>query len=255
MEIRIDATAIQSGAAAAACGAAAIRAAIAERGTANIIVATGASQFDVLAALVASTVDWSAVTGFHLDEYLGLSTTHPASFRGYLQDRLVGKVPLREFFFVNGEATNPTEECQRLGALIENHPIDVAFVGIGENGHLAFNDPPADFETRESYIVVQLDEACRQQQAGEGWFSSMDDVPQRAISMSIQQILKARSIVCTVPDQRKAGAVKSTVEGPVTPDVPASILQQHPRVTLFLDEASASQMGSSRGSEGEDRRG
>ncbi|MHC4800443.1 MAG: glucosamine-6-phosphate deaminase, partial [Planctomycetota bacterium] len=186
-------------------------------------------------------IDWSNVTGFHLDEYIGLPFSHPASFRKYLKQRFVDHAPLCEFHFINGE-DDPQAECRRVGELISQHPIDVAFVGIGENGHLAFNDPPADFQTEEPYIVVTLDDACRQQQFGEGWFPSLEDVPQTAISMSIKQIMKSKSIVCSVPDRRKAKAVAVALQGPVTPDVPASILQQHPNVTIYLDREAASLM-------------
>ncbi len=221
-------------------GASLIRCAIEEKGEANIILATGASQFEMLAHLVKADVDWTKVTAFHLDEYIGLPETHPASFRRYLKERFASRVPLRQFHFVNGDAPDPHAECRRLGDLISRHPIDVAFVGIGENGHLAFNDPPADFETEEPYLVVELDEACRKQQLGEGWFSSLDEVPTRAISMSIRQILKSRTIICSVPDLRKAQAVQKAVEGPVTPQVPSSILQRHPQTFLYLDPESAS---------------
>jgi glucosamine-6-phosphate deaminase len=219
--------------------AARLRQTIAERGAANLLVATGASQFEVLAALVAADgIDWSKVTGFHLDEYLGFSATHPASFRGYLKERLVDRVPLAAFHYIDGEA-DPAGECRRVGELIRRHPIDVACVGIGENGHLAFNDPPADFQTEEPYIVVNLDEACRQQQFGEGWFPTFDAVPSRAISMSIRQIMKSRKIICSVPDRRKAVAVRAALEGPVTPQVPASILQTHLDATIYLDPPAA----------------
>jgi len=222
-------------------GAALIRAAIRERGAANIIVATGASQFEMLAALVEQPdVAWDKVTAFHLDEYVGLPITHPASFRLYLWQRFVSRLPLplAAFHYLCGD-TEPVAECRRVGALIRVCTIDVAFVGIGENGHLAFNDPPADLRTEEPYLVVNLDEACRRQQLGEGWFPSLADVPTRAISMSCRQILKARAIVCTVPDERKAKAVQAAVEGPVTPQVPASILQQHAQCALYLDPPAA----------------
>lgn len=225
---------------AAAIGAAAIRSAIASRGAAHIIVATGASQFATLAALVECDLDWSKVTGFHLDEYLNLPIEHPASFRKYLKERFVDRVPLKTFHYVNGEAPDAQAECDRLGALIGQHPIDVAFIGIGENAHLAFNDPPADFQTDRAYLVVELDEACRRQQFGEGWFPTLEDVPRKAISMSIRQILKSKQIVCSVPDARKAEAVRGAVEGPVTPTCPASILQQHAQTTLLVDPPAAS---------------
>ena len=222
-------------------GAARIRAAISERGAANIVVATGASQFTVLAALVKSpSIDWQKVTGFHLDEYLGLPRSHPASFRRYLQERFVEHVPIGKFHYVDGEAADAAAECRRLGDLIAGRTIDVAFIGIGENGHLAFNDPPADFQTETPFLIVDLDEACRRQQFGEGWFPRMDAVPRRAISMSVRQILKSRCIVCSVPDERKATAVRNAIEGPVTPNCPASVLQQHGDTTVFLDPPAAS---------------
>ena len=230
---------------AAAEGAAAIENAIANQGHANIIVATGASQIPTLEALIQSTsIDWSKVTGFHLDEYLGLPQTHGASFRRYLKERFVDKVSLANFHYVDGEAADPNQECERLGAIIVKHPIDVAFVGIGENGHLAFNDPPADFETSEAYLVVNLDETCRAQQLGEGWFDTLDDVPKTAISMSIKQIMKSKRIVCSVPDERKSAAVASSLHGPISPTIPASILQKHPQFTIYLDPPSASRLPS-----------
>ncbi|MEZ5043436.1 MAG: glucosamine-6-phosphate deaminase [Saprospiraceae bacterium] len=222
-------------------GAKWIQKAIEEKGMANIILATGASQFEMLNELLQTAIDWSKVTVFHLDEYIGLPASHPASFRKYLKERFVDKVSLKAFVPVDGER-DPTEECARLGQLISQSPIDVAFIGIGENAHLAFNDPPADFETTQAYIPVQLDEACRQQQLGEGWFSSLAEVPQHAISMSIQQILASTTIICSVPDARKAVAVKNAVKGDITPDIPASILQQHPATWLFLDPDSASML-------------
>jgi glucosamine-6-phosphate deaminase len=242
MDIKIMPDKAQMGKAAAAAGAEHIRRAIAERGDANIIVATGASQFEMLGELVQQpNINWNRVTGFHLDEYVGLPIDHPASFRGYLWQRFVSKlpVPLRAFHFLDGEGDSRAE-CCRVAETIRRHPIDVAFVGIGENGHLAFNDPPADFETEEPYLVVQLDDACRRQQLGEGWFPTFDDVPKQAISMSVRQIMKSGAIICTVPDERKAEAVRNSVEGQVTPQVPASILQRHERCTLYLDKPAAS---------------
>ena len=223
---------------AAALGASLIRDAIAERGNANVILATGSSQFEMLAALVEETVDWSLVTCFHLDEYIGLPETHPASFRRYLKERFTNKVTPGAFHFVDGEA-DPSSECLRLSRLIAQYPVDVAFVGIGENAHLAFNDPPADFDTEQAFLNVALDEACRRQQLGEGWFKQPEEVPERAISMSIKQIMKAKNIICCVPDSRKATAVQAVIEGSVTPEVPASILQQHERTTIFLDPQSS----------------
>jgi glucosamine-6-phosphate deaminase len=239
MKILISDSKTELGEKAAVTGARLINEAIHEKGAANIIVATGASQFEMLNELIKQDIDWTKVTGFHLDEYIGISENHPASFRKYLKERFVEKVSLREFNYVNGEV-NPSEECKRLGKLISNCIIDVAFVGIGENGHLAFNDPPADFETEEPYLVVNLDEKCRMQQLGEGWFPTLKDVPEQAISMSVKQIMKSKSIICSVPDLRKAEAVKASLESEVTPDVPASILQQHEAVWMYLDKDSAS---------------
>src|SRR5947208_9347332 len=201
----------QLGRRAAEHGANLISKAIESRGAANIIVATGASQFEMLSHLVQMPdIRWDKVTAFHLDEYFGLPITHPASFRKYLWERFVSKLPLplAAFHYVNAEK-NPQKECDRLGKLIARHPIDVAFIGIGENGHVAFNDPPADFKTTKPYLVVSLDTACRQQQLGEGWFPSLAAVPKRAISMSPRQIMKSAAIVCSVPDHRKAEAVKN----------------------------------------------
>src|SRR5215471_2449320 len=184
------------------------------KGSANIILATGTSQFEILNQLVkAKGIDWSKVVMFHLDEYIGLPITHPASFRKYLQERFLSKLPaLKAAYLINGE-TDAEKECQRLGDLIDSHPIDIAFVGIGENGHLAFNDPPADFAIETPYIIVALDEACRKQQMGEGWFKSLQDVPAKAISMSIRQIMKSKNIICSVPDKRKALAVRNCLTG------------------------------------------
>ena len=213
--------------------------AIAARGEARIIAATGASQFDFLEALTASPdVDWQAVEMFHLDEYVGLPIDHPASFRRYLLERLIDKTSIPRFHFLDAERDAAGAAAQ-VGRELARAPIDVAFVGIGENGHLAFNDPPADFETDEPYIVVTLDAACRRQQAGEGWFASVDDVPPQAVSMSVRQILKSKEIVCVVPDARKADAVKATIEGQISPAVPASILRTHPNATLYLDRDAA----------------
>ncbi len=226
---------------AAAAAARAIQQAIQDRGSANLIVATGASQFDTLAALVdQKEIPWNCVTGFHLDEYIGIDADHPASFRNYLRERFVSKVPLKAFHSIVAESDDIQAECTRLSTLIAEHPIDVALVGIGENGHLAFNDPPADFETEQPYLIVDLDEACRGQQVGEGWFATLEDVPRQAVSMSIRQIMKAATIVCSVPDQRKAQAVHDAVQGPLSVDVPASILQSHPSATIYLDPSAAS---------------
>jgi glucosamine-6-phosphate deaminase len=235
---------VDSAAAAALLGAQRIQEAIIQHGKANIVVATGASQFEMLEALTAlEGIDWSRVTGFHLDEYVGMSETSDASFRRYLKDRFVSKLPeLGAFHFVNGDAPDIDAELCRLNALLDQHPIDVTFAGIGENGHLAFNDPPADFETTVAYRIVDLDEKCRLQQFGEGWFSSVDAVPRQAISMTVQRIMASGTVIVTVPDVRKAKAVRDVLEGPVINVVPASILQDHLSCHIFLDSGSASSL-------------
>lgn len=241
MEVIITETKQELGQKAAAVGAETIRRAIGKDGQAGIILATGASQFEVLDALAsAEGIEWGRVTGFHLDEYAGLPMSHPASFRRYLKERFLDKLPepLRTFHFINGEG-DCAAECRRLNGIIAGQTIALAFVGIGENGHLAFNDPPADFETETPYLVVDLDDACRRQQLGEGWFPTLESVPKQAISMSIRQIVKSKRILCSAPDTRKAEPVQATLEGPVTPMVPASILQRHPDTRMYLDSASA----------------
>jgi glucosamine-6-phosphate deaminase len=228
------------GSAAAEHAASAMKRAIHERKRARILAATGASQFEFLGALTARTdVDWSRVEMFHLDEYVGIPSTHPASFQRYLRERLIEPTGIKHFHMLDGDK-DPREVCRQVGREIQSAPIDCAFVGIGENGHLAFNDPPADFDTTEPYLIVKLDDACRRQQVGEGWFRTFDDVPSKAISMSIKQILASREIVCVVPDLRKAEAVRHCLAGPVSPMAPASILQTHPNTTVYLDTASAS---------------
>jgi glucosamine-6-phosphate deaminase len=225
--------------AAAAEAASRIGAAIATFGRARIVAATGTSQLAFLKALMATPgLDWSKVELFHLDEYIGLPIDHPASFRNYLLERFIRPAGITRIHLIDGEQ-NPIEVCRELGRELAVAPIDVAFVGIGENGHLAFNDPPADFETEEAYLVVQLDEACRRQQVGEGWFASIADVPERAITMSIRQILKAEAIVAVVPEARKAEAVRMCLEDPISPMAPASILRTHDSASLFLDTGSA----------------
>ena len=239
MQINIFTTKAELGQAAARDAAVIINRAIAERNSAYVIAATGTSQFEFLDALMLEPIDWRKVTFFHLDEYADLPESHAASFRRYLRERIVSRVHPRAFHFIDGEADDVYDECRRLGQLITQQAVDVAFVGIGENGHLAFNDPPADFDTDEPYIVVNLDDACRQQQVGEGWFTSIDEVPAQAISMSIKQILRSLEILCIVPDRRKADAVKASVELNVNPMHPASILQTHERVRLYLDRDSS----------------
>lgn len=241
MNISIEQNAAALGVAAGKKAAALLRGTLSVKGSANVILATGASQFETLKELISQPgIDWGKVTMFHLDEYIGLPETHGASFRKYLKERFLDKVaPLKEAVLVNGNA-DPEQECERLAKLIQQYPIDIALVGIGENGHLAFNDPPADFTTTKPYLVVNLDEPCRRQQMNEGWFEQLEDVPKQAISMSIKQIMLSKHIICSVPDKRKAAAVRDSLEKPVSNLFPASILQQHPDCTFFLDETSAS---------------
>ena len=216
-----------------------LRRIISTNGRARIVAATGAAQFDFLDALTSAPgIQWDAVEMFHLDEYVGVSPAHPASFQKFLLDRLINKAGITKHHLLNpGE--NPHEVAEKVGRELNSAPIDLSIVGIGENGHLAFNDPPADFETEKPYLIVDLDEACRRQQVGEGWFKSLDEVPRQAISMSVRQILRAKEIVAIVPDSRKAQAVKSCFEGPISPSAPASILRTHPNATIYLDKNSS----------------
>ncbi|MBM3442265.1 MAG: glucosamine-6-phosphate deaminase [Bacteroidetes bacterium] len=241
MHIHIFDSALALGQAAGRQAANSLRKVLQQQGLAHLVLATGTSQFHTLEQLIAEQeIDWSRVILFHLDEYIGLPDTHGASFRRYLQERFIQKVPrLAATHLIDGE-NDPTAECQRLAGLIRQVTIDVALVGIGENGHLAFNDPPADFKTPDPFLVVDLDLDCRKQQLGEGWFPSLEDVPRQAISMSIRQIMRANQILCSVPDLRKAPAVRDCLTGSIDPRHPASILQSHPHCEIFLDPASAS---------------
>jgi glucosamine-6-phosphate deaminase len=228
------------GQAAAEQAATAIRGALADHGAARIVAATAASQLEFLLALTSMpNIDWKGVEAFHLDEYVGLPMTHPGSFRKMLMEQLVGKTGISNYHLLDGDA-DPVAVTQRVGKALASAPIDIAFLGIGENGHIAFNDPPADFEADDPYIIVNLNEACRWQQVGEAWFADISQVPERAISMSVRQILKAKEILAVVPDSRKAQAVKACFEGEITPMAPASILRTHPNTTVYLDRNSAS---------------
>ncbi len=241
MLLRVFKNKLSLGQAAAQQAANAIRGAIAERGRARIIAATAASQLEFLDALTkAPGIDWTRVEAFHLDEYIGLPITHPGSFRKMMMEQLVNKTGITTYHLLEGDAQNPSEAIREVGKQLASLPIDIAFLGIGENGHIAFNDPPADFTTEDPYIIVNLDEACRRQQVGEAWFADISQVPTRALSMSARQILKAREILAVVPDQRKAQAVKTCFEGDISPLAPASILRRHPDATVYLDTNSAS---------------
>ena len=216
------------------------------RGEANVIFATGASQYEFMTAIRGLPgIDWIKVAAFHLDEYIDLPEDHPAGFRRYLRERLFDHLPFGEVHLLDGNAADPQQECARYQSLLAERVIDVACIGIGENGHLAFNDPPADFETEALVHVVTLDEACRRQQVGEGHFAGLDDVPPQALSLSIPAILRAKTISCVAPDARKADAVRCTLEGPLTPNCPASALRKHSDCTLYLDPASASALSNS----------
>ena len=232
------------GRAAAEQAATAIKSAIADHGHARIIAATAASQLEFLGALTKMPgIDWKKVEAFHLDEYIGLPITHPGSFRKMLMEQLVSKTGIPKYHLLPGDAPDPATAIREISRELASAPIDIAFLGIGENGHIAFNDPPADFNTEEPYIIVKLDEPCRQQQVGEAWFSDISQVPTHAISMSALQILKAKEILAVVPDRRKAQAIKACFEGEISPMAPASIVRKHPNATIYLDEGSASLLG------------
>ncbi len=243
MHIHIHDTEATLGAAAAVEGIGCIRAAIERQGNARVVIATGTSQFAMLDTLVTADIDWARIELFHLDEYVGISPSHPASFRRYLRERVLDRLPRTGgFHAINGDSADLDVEINTLNQAISARPVDLCFAGIGENGHLAFNDPPADFVTEMPYIIVPLDEACRRQQVGEGWFDGIDAVPVRAVSMSIAQIMKSGQLILSVPGARKADAVRGSVEGPVSPLCPASIVQRHPAASLHLDTASAARL-------------
>ncbi len=227
------------GQAAADHAARSLRRTLGTQGIARVVAATGASQFEFLDALTgAPGIDWSRVEVFHLDEYVGLPSTHPASFRKYLFERLIHKVGITRYYMLDGDG-DPKGSVTKIGTELQSKPVDILFAGIGENGHLAFNDPPADFQIADPYLIVDLDEACRQQQVNEGWFPELTDVPKKAISMSVRQIMRSKEIIVVVPDTRKAPAVKASLEGQISPMMPASILRNHPNTTVYLDTDSA----------------
>ena len=242
MEIKIFETPVELGQMAAAQSAEIINKAIANKGKARIALSTGASQFETINALTKMEIDWSKVEMFHLDEYIGLPESHPASFRKYLKERFLSKVNIKQAYLVDGE-DDPQKVIAYLTTEIQKEPIDLGVIGIGENAHIAFNDPPADFDVREAYICVTLDEACKQQQVREGWFVTIDDVPKQAISMTVYQIMQCRKIVTCVPYAVKAKAIKDTIENQLTNMVPATMLKGHPDWTLYLDKDSASLLG------------
>jgi len=242
LQVQVFSTKREASREAAEVAADILRRAIAGRGSARMVVSTGNSQFDFIEALVADPdLDWNAVEAFHLDEYAGMPRTHPASFRLWLKTRLADRVPLRAMHYLNGDSPDLEAECRRYGALLAEAPIDAGFIGIGENGHIAFNDPAvADFADPFAIKIVQLDDACRRQQVGEGHFASIADVPERALSLTCPTIMGMSNLICCVPELRKARAVRDTIEGPITTSCPASILRTHGRAWLFLDAESSS---------------
>lgn len=241
MIISISKDAAELGKRAGSLAAEKIRNAINAKGEARIVLATGTSQLETLSYLLSQDIDWSKVEMFHLDEYIGLPVTHKASFRKYLNDRVISKIRCKAFYAIETEKNIP-ETINFLTARIREKPVDVGFIGIGVNGHIAFNDPPADFEIKEAYIVVNLDERCRKQQVDEGWFESLTQVPQQAISMTVWQIMQCRTIISAVPHKEKAEAVYNTLNRKLTPEVPATILKQHDDFNLFLDYYSVSKL-------------
>jgi glucosamine-6-phosphate deaminase len=238
--IRIFPTKQQMASAAAGHAAESLRLLLGKQAAVRLLAATGASQIEFLERFTANPdLDWTRVELFHLDEYVGLGIDHPASFARYIKERIIDRTGITSYHLLDGRR-DPEEMLAEINREITKAPIDLAFVGIGENGHLAFNDPPADFETDKPYLLVELDRACREQQVGEGWFRSVDEVPKQALSISIPQLLKSREILCVVPDRRKAAAVRACLEGPLSASAPASALRAHPNTTIFLDADSAS---------------
>lgn len=216
--------------------------AISQKGEAVIVFASAGSQIEFIDFLITRSLDWEHLHVFHLDEYIGISEQHPASFRRFLYDRILDKVSIGKFYPIEGEKSDSESECTRIDKIFSEKQVDIACIGIGENGHIAFNEPPANFNDEVNFKIIELDNISRMQQVKEGWFKSLDDVPKRAITMTIPAILSSKSIVCSVPDERKAQAVKNTLEGLISPDVPASILRNHPIATLLLDTSSASSL-------------
>ncbi len=243
IKVKIFASKEEVGKAAAIAVAEKLDAAISEKGLANLILATGASQFQFLENLQKQAIDWKKITVFHLDEYKGMPVTHPASFRKYLRERILDKVQPKQVHYLNGDAPDAEAEVLRYENLLKEHPVDIACIGIGENGHIAFNDPPvANFNDPKLVKVVELDEACRKQQLGEGWFPTFDDVPTHALTLTIPAIMGCKHISCVVPDGRKAEAVYNTLNVEISTACPATILRTHPDTVLYLDSESASKL-------------
>ena len=220
-----------------------LKQAIKERGCANLILGTGASQYPLLDVLLKKEVDWTKISLFHLDEYIGLSDQHPASFRKFLKERIVDKINPKSVYYLNGDADDIDAEIRRYEKLLKDNPVDVACIGIGENGHIAFNDPAvADFNDPEYLKVVEMDEACRMQQVGEGWFPTIKHVPEKAVTLTITAIMDSKTLCCTVPDERKSEAVYHTLSGEISTSCPASIMRQHDDAVLFLDSFAATKI-------------
>ncbi len=243
LNVKIFANKDEMGNAAAISVAEKLNAAVSEKGFANLILATGASQFQFLEHLQKQAIDWKKITVFHLDEYKGMPVTHPASFRKYLKERILDKVQPKQVHYLNGDAPDAEAEVLRYEKLLKDHPVDIACIGIGENGHIAFNDPPvADFNDPKLVKVVELDDACRKQQLGEGWFPTFDDVPTHALSLTIPAIMGCKAISCVVPDERKAEAVFNTLNAEISTACPATILRTHTDTVLYLEKGSASKL-------------
>ncbi len=240
LKVEIFRTAAEMGTASAVFVSDILKKAIDERGSASLILGTGASQYPLHDELLLKDLDWKKITLFHLDEYIGIDSNHPASFRRFLRERIAEKVFPGNVYYLNGDASDPEQEIKRYEALLKNNPVDVACIGIGENGHIAFNDPVvADFNDPEYLKVVKMDDACRRQQVGEGWFPSLADVPETALTLTIPAIMDSRYISCTVPDERKSDAVYNTLEKEINTSCPASVLRRHNNAVLFLDRFSA----------------
>jgi glucosamine-6-phosphate deaminase len=243
LQVRIFNDKVEMGEASADFVSRHLQEATSKNGHANMILATGTSQFPFLEALKKKDVEWEKITVFHLDEYIGLSDQHPASFRKYLKERILDEVKPYQIYFLNGDAPDIYAVIRGYEQLLMSHPVDIACIGIGENGHIAFNDPPvADFNDPHLVKVVQLDEACRKQQLGEGWFPTLEDVPREALSLTIPAIVRCKVISCVVPDERKSTAVYNTLYGEISTACPASVLCRHKDAVLFLDKYSASKL-------------
>lgn len=244
LKIQIHPNAASAGAAAAEAAAEELQELIKKNGDIGVIVATGASQLETIRALVQIPgLPWKRVRAFHMDEYIGIATDHPASFRRYLREELVNHVPIHKFFEVNGNALDPEQACRDYAAELRSANPQLCLLGIGENGHLAFNDPgEADFNDPLDMKIVHLDTVCRQQQAAEGWFKSFEDVPDRAMTLTIPTLFRVPQLIVSVPGRRKAKIVRRTLEEPITTDCPATILRTHPDVTIYLDEESAAEL-------------